>query len=119
MKIATDLSVVTGCEILTDAVNVSSSGYPEAMHTPIDGMEYGRVDYDYAYDDMAEARSGGSGIQTTALREKSPAKYASPTKPIVQLRTFFPENWLFDLQDSDVDGIKDPTNIHGNKIIDR
>ena len=103
VQVATDLRVVAACEILTDAVNVSSSGHPEQMHTPI---AYGAMDgeyMDYAYEED-EARSSGQTISMSASQttsRKSPAKYATPTKPTVELRTFFPENWLFDLQVSD------------------
>ena len=94
---------MSACETLVDAVNVTGGDHTY-MHSPID---YSSPDYreDYAYDEMdGEARS--SMIQTTSIREKSPANYTPATKPTVQLRTFFPENWLFNIQDS-VDGIID------------
>ena len=56
--------------------------------------------YMYSYDEDYEDEAR-SGTRTTMLKEKSPANYATPTKPAVQLRTFFPENWLFHLQSSD------------------
>ena len=102
MQIATDLGIVAACETLVDAVNVTGGG-SYYMHSPID-MEYRE---EYVYDEMDdELRSSSSMIQTTSIREKSPANYTPATKPTVQLRTFFPENWLFDIQDSD-DGIID------------
>ena len=105
VQIATDLSVVAACETLIDAVNMTGGG-GMYMHSPMDyaeiGSRYSELDSDYAYDD--ELRS--VQMQTTSMREQSSANSAQPTKPTVQLRTFFPENWLFDIQESS-DGIID------------
>ena len=103
VQIATDLSIVSACETLVDAVNVTHGGV-NYMHSPIDDSQ---LEYrDYAYDEMDDELRSSSMIQTTSIREETPANYAPATKPTLQLRTFFPENWLFDLQDSD-DGIID------------
>ena len=98
MKIATDLSVVAACEILIDAVNITETYY--GMNSPIDyGPEGPAMEYE-AYDERSELRSSSSD-RVESVRNPS-TSYAK--KPTVQLRTFFPENWLFDIMDSD-DGI--------------
>ena len=93
MKIATDLSVVVACETLIDAVNLTDTDGP--MNSPIDYPQ----EYDEeCHDAMCELRSDYR-VQSASIRKTSNVK-----NPTVQLRTFFPENWLFDIMESD-DGI--------------
>ena len=101
MQIATDLSIVAACETLIDAVNVTDGGN-YYMHSPMD-MEFRE---EYVYDETDDEVRMSSMIQTTSMRENSPTKSVPATKPTVQLRTFFPENWLFEIQESE-DGIID------------
>ena len=99
MKIATDLSVVVACETLIDAVNLTDTDGP--MNSPIDyPLEYDEE----CQDARCELRS--DRVQSASIRKTSYVK-----NPTVQLRTFFPENWLFDILESE-DGIIERSDLH-------
>ena len=93
LKIATDLSVVVACETLIDAVNLTDTDGP--MNSPIDYTQ----EYDEECQDARCELRSDYMVESASIRKTIDVK-----NPTVQLRTFFPENWLFDIMESD-DGI--------------
>ena len=90
---ATDLSAVKSCEILEDKRE------PDHFQTRIVGGG-GIQDYDYEYS-VENAAAPLPEVQ--AFKVQADSAFDGAPEPIlespkVELRTFFPENWLFDLQ---------------------
>ena len=100
----TDLSIIQSCEILED--NEDRHHFQNRIAGGAGSIDDDDDNHDEQYDSGPEAYGAPAAplqlVSADSVFEAAPS-YGSPPekileKPRVELRTFFPENWLFDLQ---------------------
>ena len=93
IQVATDIEAVQSCRTIVDAKDTIGKYFEEPLNSPIAyDMRYEMDERDGMYNSIIQetsmARGGSSRIN---FRER---------KPPVQLRSFFPENWLFTIEEA-------------------
>jgi len=96
IKIVSDLGLIKSCELLTDAGNLEEPIYEIAHSQAFSAESSDYVDAPVAMD-MVYMRTASKNRISEDDIVASP-DMRRPKKPSLKLRSFFPENWLFDLE---------------------
>ena len=88
----TDLSFINSCETITDAVH-EPEYEPEIMHSAV---AFSVPESSFIAEDSPQPQIE-SNHKIVGGSSSVDAPKTEPEKPKVSLRSFFPENWLFEL----------------------
>jgi len=96
INIVSDLGLIKSCELLTDAGNFKEPVY-EIAHSQ--AFSAGGVEQAFAAPAADFAPAAAPVIANSApILESSVTEEKTDRRPSLKLRSFFPENWLFDLE---------------------